>query len=982
MNKTILRGNQLKLVCVFISGLFILLSLNHLSANVTGGATSNNAPNFLPPNNHVTEINRTAEIEKILLSLNENLMAKHIQKMQDYETRNSYRTDKCFGASEYIYSIFERNGLNASYDSFVYAGWHMRNVIGEKRGTMEPSTIFIVCAHHDSTISGPGAIGTAPGADDNGSGVAGVLAAAEVLSDYEFNYTVRFITFSGEEQGLEGSEHYAALCKAAGENVSGVINLDMIGYNPGTTNLYVNLVTNTASENLANLIDATAQKYQYITKLDAIKTINAATNSDHASFWPHGYDAVMLAEYTFNGANYHSTRDTIDKLNMTYCTNVSQVAIAAIAEFSQLNSTDNSAPSHTPGIPTPNGYGNSTPEISIEITDPTAINSSSMVLCVDGELKSHNTSNISLGFNVSFWQSTPYINGQVLNISLSANDTIGNGFNYSWEFTIDTIPPVPPQNVSISLTRVEAVKRGLAVDHGASGEPDYYFAEGPSVLYYNGEFKMWYTGYYTKYQILYANSTDGRNWVKRGIAITTGTPGELDDTYTAYAWAIRDDTEYKLWYSGFDGSQYRIFLANSSDGIVWTKQGVVLSNGTDETYDTMHTYAPCVIKTDEYKMWYVGEDGYDWRILYANSSDGINWNKYGKPVLSRDPNMPYEKAYVWYPKVIWNLTGFHMWYTGSNDANHWVMYATSQDGITWHKNGLAINKGQTPGNDYMGATCCAPLLVNDELKIWYTGYSTDGYRRILYSNLTQFDNKTDLKVTWTQSNVTDTYIYEILKKEDFLKPNPWQVCAYVNSSSIVENWIGDENKTSYYYKIRAIDRVGNIGESQTIVGKIGTQVTIGWNIVSNVFLEGDQNIANALSTVIWHAARTYNSYDSSNPWPSSVVGRPTTLNDLNTINQTVGLWLYAQTEEIYAIAGQVSNISIYLKAGWNLVAYPYHAVKNVSEALMGVPWDYVEKFNSTAEYDLTEMNSSDLMYPGRGYWVHLTSDATWVATNL
>ncbi len=84
--------------------------------------------------------------------------------------------------------------------------------------------IYILGAHYDSANNA--------GADDNGSGTAAVMEAARVLAEYEFDCTLTFIAFDVEERGLKGSEAYAAAADARNENILGVVNLDMIAWNP------------------------------------------------------------------------------------------------------------------------------------------------------------------------------------------------------------------------------------------------------------------------------------------------------------------------------------------------------------------------------------------------------------------------------------------------------------------------------------------------------------------------------------------------------------------------------------------------------------------------------------------------------------------------------------------------------------------------------------------------------------------------------
>jgi hypothetical protein len=972
-----LGGQTKPIICFIIVALFIGIPFHSTQYTPEYNDTGTLIVEIAPPDT-TRAINRTAEIEQILLRLNESVLAKHIQRLQDFKTRYSYRVDKCFQASEYIYSVFERNGLNTTYDPFVYRGWNMRNVIGEKPGTSSSNGTIIICAHYDS-FAGTGAYGTAPGADDNGSGTAAVMTAAEVLSDFEFNYTIRFIAFSGEEQGLRGSTHYANNAKTSVENITAVINLDMIAYNPDPGNSLIVVHRNTSPDaiDLANFTDQTAQKYKHISYLDV--NIDAVTgNSDHAPFGPQ-YKGIQLFEYLFNPF-YHSTTDTINALNMTYCTNVSQISIATIAELAELNAADGMPPAHTPGIPPPNGYGQAIPTISIEITDPTPLNTSSLEMRIDGTPISPTLVQIPLGLNITFEPITPFLDGQTVNVTVKANDTLGYGFNYSWEFEVDAISPSPPTPETISLVRVEMEKRGLVLDKGVIGEEDDVHAYHPSVIYHNNEYKMWYTANNgSRYHICYANSTDGLSWTKHGIALYHGQPFDQDSARASLQSVIFEDDEYKMWYSGYDGLSWKIMYANSTDGLIWAKQGVVIDLGSQGSLDSAGAYSPSVIKTDEYEMWYNGQDGMNVYILYANSSDGINWNKYINPAIVTDPDGKYDNGRVIFPSVYHNSSGYYMWYTGDN-GNYRVLYAESSDGLNWHKKGLAIDKGVAGEYDvyHAGHTSC--LVKDNETKVWYSG--STGNLRILFANLTLDDNKTDLSVSWFPSSSNDVQYYEILRVNAFPQFTPWPTHVQLRDPVLVENKIGDENATDFFYKIRAVDKVGNTGECDVILGKVGIEVVPGWNLIGNPFLEENASLAKALFSLKWDFARSYDVYDPIEPWKSNFRDRPDTLNTLNQVNQSTGIWAHVNAAEIYATVGVVDNITINLQPGWNLIAYPYFEIKNVSVALSTLPWDNVEGFNASAEYHLINLSATDKMHLGMAYWIHLTSAAVWDAANL
>ena len=141
-------------------------------------------------------------------------------------------------------------GLDVEYPTWTKSGYANRNVIGERTGIRNPDDIYIIGAHLDDMPSGS----TAPGADDNASGSAATLIAADILSQYQWGCTLRFAFWTGEEQGLLGSSVYAADAKTGGETIRGYLNLDMLGYNstgPRNVDLYYR-VTPAGSEQIAD----------------------------------------------------------------------------------------------------------------------------------------------------------------------------------------------------------------------------------------------------------------------------------------------------------------------------------------------------------------------------------------------------------------------------------------------------------------------------------------------------------------------------------------------------------------------------------------------------------------------------------------------------------------------------------------------------------------------------------------------------------
>ena len=117
----------------------------------------------------------------------------------------------------YLQDMYEAMGLSVSVQG------KYKNVIGEMTGTTTPENIYIIGAHYDHIE------GDMPGGDDNASGTAGVLEAARVLSQFQFESTIRFMNFNAEEDHLLGSADYVKNhVMPNGENIVGMINLDAI----------------------------------------------------------------------------------------------------------------------------------------------------------------------------------------------------------------------------------------------------------------------------------------------------------------------------------------------------------------------------------------------------------------------------------------------------------------------------------------------------------------------------------------------------------------------------------------------------------------------------------------------------------------------------------------------------------------------------------------------------------------------------------
>ena len=257
-----------------------------------------------------------------------------IQALENFVTRYTYTTG-VDNAADWIYNTFQGYGLTVERHYFSISSYTKQNIIATKTGTVYPDEVVFIVGHYDSISEDP--YNSAPGADDNASGTAAVMVVASVLADYDFERTIKFACFAGEEQGLVGSEAYVQDIFNAGMNVVGCFNFDMIAWS-GSDTLPPDLIiyTDSGSTALANTL-RDAALYYLPSDLEPIIIHEALSASDHASFWQYGYDAICGIEEEAWGSDfnpyYHTTSDLVSNCDLTYATNCTKAAIAAVADY-------------------------------------------------------------------------------------------------------------------------------------------------------------------------------------------------------------------------------------------------------------------------------------------------------------------------------------------------------------------------------------------------------------------------------------------------------------------------------------------------------------------------------------------------------------------------------------------------------------------------------------------------------------------------
>jgi Zn-dependent M28 family amino/carboxypeptidase len=245
--------------------------------------------------------------------------------------RNMGHYGQLNAAADFIEDSFSRAGLHPRQDSYEVRGQACHNIEAEIPGTRP--NVVLIGAHYDSVFG-------SPGANDNGSGVAALLALARRFAGKPAQQTLRFVAFVNEEPPYflteqMGSFVYAGRCKARGDRISAMISLETIGYfsdaphsqtypSPGlgvfypTVGNFIGFVSNVHSRALLRRSIALFRKHAKIPSEGAAlpSFIPGVSWSDQWAFWQHGYPGIMITDTApFRYPHYHSATDTPDKLD-------------------------------------------------------------------------------------------------------------------------------------------------------------------------------------------------------------------------------------------------------------------------------------------------------------------------------------------------------------------------------------------------------------------------------------------------------------------------------------------------------------------------------------------------------------------------------------------------------------------------------------------------------------------------------------------
>ncbi len=326
------------------------------------------------------------QVAKIVSEVSEERITEILKKLEGFGTRNifSSQDDPVRGvgaARKWIYDQFRGYSprLEVSYDQYrlkkdesrgsrVTSDVDLYNVVAVLPGSTSKEQRIIISGHYDTVNmqrapgAPPNAPGDAapagagpgngppqpprdpnidaPGVTDDGSGTACVMELARVLSQYQFEKTLVFVTFAGEEMGLLGSTLYAQKARAQGEKIEAVLNNDIIGSDVAGNGRIDNRRLNVFSEDpqdspsrqLARYIREIGERYVPSVVVDPVfRADRFGRGGDHTPFNLEGFAAVRFSTPSENFTNQHSATDTFANTSPSYIAHATKVngAVAA-----------------------------------------------------------------------------------------------------------------------------------------------------------------------------------------------------------------------------------------------------------------------------------------------------------------------------------------------------------------------------------------------------------------------------------------------------------------------------------------------------------------------------------------------------------------------------------------------------------------------------------------------------------------------------
>jgi|GEM_PF-717988 len=254
-----------------------------------------------------------------------------------------------------------------------------------------------------------------------------------------------------------------------------------------------------------------------------------------------------------------------------------------------------------------------------------------------------------------------------------------------------------------------------------------------------------------------------------------------------------------------------------------------------------------------------------------------------------------------------------------------------------------------------------------------------------------------VRIHWDASASADIDRYEV-----YYVMNGWDPTgnSYTNflsaglNTDVLHIGVGTSNPQSYFYQVRTFDIAGHETRTTIQAAKFGKTLSTflnpsGWFMLGSPLVQSDTTLNHVLQgqslPTSWDYAMAWD--ENADAWTSHLTTRPSSVNDLHDIYNDMGFWLHINANARWTMAGYITDMTIPMKSGWNLVPYSF-AARSMSASAIGTHltancagFDSWEIFDSAADYRLKTPTGTEMLYHGDAIWVHVTFDCDWNVVN-
>ena len=293
------------------------------------------------------------DLDTLMNAVSQQQLMAYVQTLESFGTRNSFsdmqREDWGVGAARrWIYTEFSRVGeasngrLQVRFDDFPLnlngLTANQQNVIAVLPGTAESNQVIVIMAHYDTRPSDMlDGVSRAPGANDNGAGVALLIETARLLSSRQWNQTIIFAALAAEEQGTFGAKNLVQNLMLDNVQVVASINYDGVGGNPGipqTIRLFAPDLVQSSSGQVARYFDYLTRLYMPTFPITIIDGMDREDRwGDQREFIFAGMPSMRLTQSVEDPSYLNSTRDSWTAIDFNYLEKVTKMTVAVVGNM-------------------------------------------------------------------------------------------------------------------------------------------------------------------------------------------------------------------------------------------------------------------------------------------------------------------------------------------------------------------------------------------------------------------------------------------------------------------------------------------------------------------------------------------------------------------------------------------------------------------------------------------------------------------------